>query len=257
MKGKAQIEGKATHLEDDATSIWQKAASWLLKINCTLCRFNLIFFWYRHWRRGYFVTLQQTLKDWTRHNLEFCNSRKNVFFSNTAQSTMEAWRLCDWSALAALKASQKNCWMMMISLRQPKSKILPERIICTEQAYLKKKRTSFVLTDCSFQSNFRRGGTQGGKWLNINLIISQCHRSFIDTWGIKNGRGAEMEVAMEQKYVRWKHEWVRWYQERAANKPITYILERWQPARFFSLLNIMHLQNLKRACGQHIYTAIF
>lgn len=27
----------------------------------------------------------------------------------------------------------------MISLRQPKSKILPERIICTEQAYFKKK----------------------------------------------------------------------------------------------------------------------
>lgn len=68
------------HLEDDATSIWQKAASWLLKINCTLCRSNLIFFWYRHWGRGYFLTLQQTLKDWTRHNLEFCNSRKNVFF---------------------------------------------------------------------------------------------------------------------------------------------------------------------------------
>lgn len=83
MKGKAQIEGKATHLEDDATSIWQKAASWLLKINCTLCRSNLIFFWYRHWRRGYFLTLQQTLKDWTRHNLEFCNSRKNVFFFQT------------------------------------------------------------------------------------------------------------------------------------------------------------------------------
>lgn len=159
-----------------------------------------------------------------------------VFFKRSTihNGSLTALRLVSTGS-AALKASQKNCWMMMISLRQPKSKILPERIICTEQAYFLKKRTSFVLTDCSFQSNFRRGGTQGGKWLNINLIISQCHRSFIDTWGIKNGRGAEMEVAMEQKYVRWKHEWMRWYQERAVNKPITYILERWQPARFFSL----------------------
>lgn len=105
---------------------------------------------------------------------------------STAQSTMEVSQRCDWSVLAAQSEKKKEktteCWRPPWHSRN--LKILQERIICTEQAYLK-NRTSFVLTDCSFQSNFRQGDTRGGKQLNINLIIPPCHRGFIDTWGIK------------------------------------------------------------------------
>lgn len=46
-----------------------------------------------------------------------------------------------------------------------------------------KNRTFFVLTDCSLHSNFRQGSTQ--RAAKYKPHYTPCHRSFIDTWGIK------------------------------------------------------------------------
>lgn len=89
---------------------------------------------------------------------------------------------CDWSLLALHRHRQAKSWMWMISLTRPKLKILQERIICIEQMYLK-SRTFFVLTDCSLHSNFRQGSTQ--RAAKYKPHYTSCHRSFIDTWGIK------------------------------------------------------------------------
>lgn len=88
-----------------------------------------------------------------------------------------------WHSTGDRQAGKKTaeCWWSLWHGRSPE-KSYRKRIICIEQAYLK-NRTFFVLTDCSSHSNFRPGSTQ--KTAKYKPHYASCHRSLIDTWGIK------------------------------------------------------------------------
>lgn len=149
---------------------------------------------------------------------------------------MEVTWLCDWPLLALQGDRQaKNCWMLMISLTWPKPKILEERIICIEQGHLK-NGTCFVLTDCSSHSNFRQGSTQ--KTAKYKPHYTPCHRSFIDTWGIKKWQRCRNRGCKGTKTC---HAWMWWHQQNAVNQTIHCIPTRWQsqPATFIFMQNII------------------
>lgn len=263
------MEGEAPHLKDDSPSICQKAASWLLKISSTFFCSCVIFFRCHRWGQEYLKTtpadvgniypnmiLYSNMKESSMDVVYFkCKQLRNL--SVNTQSTMEVSWLCDWSLLALhVDRQAKNCWMLMISLTRPKPKILQERIICIEQGHLK-NRTFFVLTDCCLHSNFRQGSTQ--KTAKYKPHYTPCHRSFIDTWGIKKWQRCRAGGCNGTKMC---HEWMWWYQRHAVNQTIRCIPTRWQsePASFFSrpLQNIMQkiLHFIAASYNLWFYTAI-
>lgn len=150
------------------------------------------------------------------------------------QSTMGFTRLCDWPLLAPHGDSHaRTCWMLMISSDTVKTKTIPAgRIICIERGHLK-NGAFFVLTDCSLHPNFRRGSTQ--KIAKYKPHYTPCHRSFIDTWGIKKWQRCRHGGCEGTKMC---HERMRWHQQHAVNQTLRCIphkvtISAW---RFFPFL---------------------
>lgn len=77
------------------------------------------------------------------------------------------------------------------------------------------KRTFFVLTDCSVQSNFRQGSTQ--KPTKYKPHYAPCQHSFIDTWGIKKQQKCRGGGCDGTKTC---HGWIWWYQQHTMNQTV-------------------------------------
>lgn len=124
----------------------KKAASWLLKITSTLCCFNLIFLWCRHWRWVFVMENVGSISQ---------NKTKKRY-------TGFLYYKCPWHGQNKTPTGMNHLYGAGI---------------------LKKKRALLVLTDCSTHSNFRQAVHR--KTAKYKSHYTPCHHSFIDTWGIK------------------------------------------------------------------------
>lgn len=125
-------------------------------------------------------------------------------------------------------------------------KILQGRIICIVKRCLK-NRTFFVLTDCSLHSNFRWGSTQ--KTAKYKPHYAPCHRSFIDTWGIKKWQRCRDEGCIGTKMCQvetWMNVMVSTAGCKSNHTLYSHKITVWACQFFFSLgeHNAVYLQKL-------------